>query len=121
MLESGALSAKVDVYSFGVLTWQMFTCQRPWLGLNFAQLVEAVVAGKQKPAFPFFVPTRLLDLANKCLAYQPEDRPSMSAVIEVGRLRYLQVVSFGSPDLSHSRRSLAWRTRSRRCRTSWRA
>eukprot|EP00798_Chlamydomonas_sp_ICE-L_P025631 gene25631-11289_t len=38
-LVQGTISKATDVYSFGVLMWQMYTCSRPWCGLTDAQIV----------------------------------------------------------------------------------
>lgn len=34
---------KCDVYSFGVILWELLTMQQPWSGLNPAQVVIVVV------------------------------------------------------------------------------
>jgi serine/threonine protein kinase len=40
LLARGLLGKAADVYSFGVLLWQMWTCSRPWAGLRHHQVYE---------------------------------------------------------------------------------
>ncbi len=42
LLTNGTMSKAVDVYSFGVLLWQMYTGSRPWSGLTHAQIILKV-------------------------------------------------------------------------------
>jgi hypothetical protein len=41
-----------DVYSFGVLLWQMLTGSRPWPGMSHAQIMAAVGMEKRMLVFP---------------------------------------------------------------------
>ncbi len=48
LLAHGTISKAVDVYSFGVLLWQMYSGSRPWSGLTHAQIIFKV----RRPARP---------------------------------------------------------------------
>ena len=41
-LRDGILSRSCDVYSLGVLMWQMWTGSRPWAGMGHAQMIMMV-------------------------------------------------------------------------------
>lgn len=81
----GKLSPKADVYSFGVLMWQLYTCLRPWGGSNHAQIIHNVVVKKLRLQFPHHAPEEFVELANRCMDPDPETRPTMGDVLEVGR------------------------------------
>ena len=41
-----------DVYSFGILLWEMVTGVRPWAGLLHAQIIHAVFHDRDHPRLP---------------------------------------------------------------------
>ncbi len=48
-LRDGIISKSVDVYSFGVLMWQLYTSSRPWAGLRHGQIIVMVVTQVRRP------------------------------------------------------------------------
>lgn len=42
-LRDGVISKATDVYSMGVLLWQLYTSSRPWGGLLHGQIIVMVV------------------------------------------------------------------------------
>ena len=47
MKQALTLPLSSQIYSFGVLLWQMYTGSRPWSGLSHAQIVMQVSCGPQ--------------------------------------------------------------------------
>jgi serine/threonine protein kinase len=73
--------AKMDVYSFGVLMWQMITRERPFDGhRNAADVIMWVLAGK-RPAIPSSFPADLADMVKRCWHKNPDKRPTMNEVL----------------------------------------
>lgn len=69
-----------DVYAFGVLVWEMYVGRRAWEGLPPGAVLKKVAAG-ETVAFPPQTPHRLRVLGERCLAMNPEDRPTFNEVI----------------------------------------
>ena len=65
-----------DVYSLGVLLWEMYNGQRAWAGLHFAQVSYAMFVEKRSLQFPEGTPEEFRILALSCLSTLPADRPS---------------------------------------------
>ncbi|GBF96073.1 hypothetical protein Rsub_08949 [Raphidocelis subcapitata] len=84
-LEHGLVSRAGDVYSFGVLLWQMLFCSRPWAGMSHAAIVKAVVQDRRGLIFPSpppgGEPEPLAMLAEACLARAPAARPTFEELV----------------------------------------
>ena len=54
-----------DVYSFGVLCWEMLAGQRAWAGMNTAQIIHAVAIQYKQLQAPADVPSLLDELVQR--------------------------------------------------------
>jgi serine/threonine protein kinase len=94
MIRRRAYSRKVDVYSFGMLCWEMFTAETAFAGMSGVQAAFAVVNKVSKAPPPHARPPKAatpgrssssLQVPGKPLRSQDED----SLVEKSGRPRYL--------------------------------
>ncbi|WIA09457.1 hypothetical protein OEZ85_008858 [Tetradesmus obliquus] len=83
MLEHGICSKAADVYSFGVLLFQMAASSRAWAGLSHQAVVQAVCVQRLQLAFPSATPEAIVMLGEACLAHEPKDRPSFQDIVDV--------------------------------------
>ncbi|GIL48868.1 hypothetical protein Vafri_5296 [Volvox africanus] len=82
LLVDGLLSKAADVYSFGVIVWEMYTGQRPYGGLTHGQILHAITTGKPL-ALGASCPQPLKVFLSRCLAPKPGDRPNFPQIIEM--------------------------------------
>ncbi|PSR98489.1 Serine/threonine-protein kinase [Actinidia chinensis var. chinensis] len=73
---------KSDIYSFGVILWELATLQLPWSNLNPAQVVAAVGFKQMRLVMPRDVNPRVASIIEACWANEPWKRPSFSTIME---------------------------------------
>lgn len=77
----GDFSTKSDVWSFGVLMWEVFTQgEMPYSKLSDEAVLSAAQNGKLKLSAPDGLPSKLNKLMQRCCAASPKDRPSFSEI-----------------------------------------
>eukprot|EP01023_Acetabularia_acetabulum_P002453 TRINITY_DN1098_c0_g2_i1.p1 TRINITY_DN1098_c0_g2~~TRINITY_DN1098_c0_g2_i1.p1 ORF type:complete len:395 (+),score=42.71 TRINITY_DN1098_c0_g2_i1:175-1359(+) len=64
-----------DIYSLGMLAWEMWTKQCPWTGYGYFAIIENVMAGN-RPHIPQNMPTILQSLIFKCWQQDKFKRPT---------------------------------------------
>ncbi|KAM4694286.1 proto-oncogene tyrosine-protein kinase ROS [Discoglossus pictus] len=75
-LIDGIFSIRTDVWSFGVLLWEIFTLgQQPYPGYSNVEVIHYVCSG-QRIDTPMNCPDDMSDLILKCWAQDPLKRPS---------------------------------------------
>mmetsp|Transcript_64970 Transcript_64970/g.146533 ORF Transcript_64970/g.146533 Transcript_64970/m.146533 type:complete len:186 (+) Transcript_64970:2-559(+) len=75
------LTKAVDVYSFGVILWQLCTFEVPFAGLSPVQIVVQLARGETL-TLPGGSPIRLANMCRRCMARAPNERPVFSELIE---------------------------------------
>ncbi|KAJ3698506.1 hypothetical protein LUZ61_002211 [Rhynchospora tenuis] len=73
---------KCDVFSFGVILWELITMQQPWNGLSPAQVVGAVAFQKRRLTIPPGTNPELAALVESCWDDDPRQRPSFSSIVD---------------------------------------
>lgn len=102
VLRSEALGPAADIYSFGVIMWEMLTQKLPHKGLSFSQVLAAVGWAGWLPDLSLLpeLPAEVLRLIKDCLRFSPASRPQardvqrrLRRVPRQVRLRALQMLS----------------------------
>jgi len=82
-LMSDAVVKSVDVYSVGILLWQLMTRKRPFMGLTWAQVVFQVCEGRC-PQFPEDGDNdvkSVREVYSDCTAFDVEKRPAITDIV----------------------------------------
>ncbi|XP_044975304.1 serine/threonine/tyrosine-protein kinase HT1-like isoform X2 [Hordeum vulgare subsp. vulgare] len=83
MIKRKPYNRKVDVYSFGLLLWEMVTGRIPFENLSPVQVAYAVATDKLKPMDPQdYCPAAVRPLIEQCCALQPEKRPDFWQLVK---------------------------------------
>lgn len=81
VFQSPHYTFKVDVYSFGVMLWEMITARQPYKGLTAMQVAFAVTQNKERPKFPKDTPVKLKKFIQKCWHQNPDKRPTFAKIV----------------------------------------
>ena len=77
----------VDVYSFGILLWELCSGEKPFYGYSSNKHMQHVVIGGERPPMDSqhkaYWPINLQWLMNHCWSPHPVLRPSFTAILEV--------------------------------------
>ncbi|XP_044466257.1 probable serine/threonine-protein kinase SIS8 isoform X2 [Mangifera indica] len=72
---------KCDVYSFGVILWELFTMRQPWGGMNPMQVVGAVGFQHRRLDIPDNMDPAIADIIRKCWQTDPRLRPTFAEIM----------------------------------------
>ncbi|XP_047094911.1 dual specificity protein kinase shkB-like isoform X1 [Lolium rigidum] len=73
---------KVDVYSFGLVLWELVSGSMPYEGMTPLQAAFAVVNKNLRPVVPSNCPTPVQQLMEQCWSVQPDKRPEFSQIVK---------------------------------------
>lgn len=95
-----------DVYSFGLLLWQVCSLMLPYDGMNRQDHAELVVYGNERPPLDSSWSTPLRILMKRAWEPDPAVRPSMDSIYKILRREILALRDGDETGLEHfSRRS----------------
>ena len=77
---SGENAEKNDVYSFGILLWELYSCTMPF-NVTFDKIVDYVAVQNMRPEIKGFN-QNIADLIRRCWDSDPNVRPSFSEIIK---------------------------------------
>lgn len=87
-LNYGKYTSLCDVWSYGVLTWEIFSKGgTPYQGMTNTRARELIDSGFRMPA-PDGTPDEMYQLMLRCWQYEPEDRPHFAEIHATVELLY---------------------------------
>lgn len=82
VFKSTSYCEKADVYSFGIILWELMSRETPYKDFDNAwSLLMSVVDGKRPPVKEN-CPEAITDLMTRCWDQEPSDRPTMEDVVK---------------------------------------
>lgn len=82
VLRSEPSNEKSDVFSFGVILWELVTASIPWNNLNSMQVVGVVGFMDRRLELPEGLDPRLESIIHDCWQSDPDQRPSFQVIIQ---------------------------------------
>ncbi|XP_049935972.1 probable serine/threonine-protein kinase SIS8 isoform X2 [Nymphaea colorata] len=91
---------KADVYSYGVILWELVTEKIPWDNLNSMQVIGAVGFMNQRLELPSNLDPRWVAIIESCWHSDPQQRPTFQELLE--KLKELQRQYVAHPSATRS-------------------
>ncbi|KAF8065521.1 STY13 [Scenedesmus sp. PABB004] len=82
LLQFGRSGPSTDIYSFGVMMWELFSLQQAFKHLHMGQLLQTVVVDGLRPYVSSCIPDDYALLMCRCWAKSPAQRPSAEQLLE---------------------------------------
>ena len=82
VLANADYNEKADVYSYGIILWEMLSRECPFEGMTPIQCALAVLNRNKRPEIPKWCPQPLQALIRACIKKDPEERPMFSEILE---------------------------------------
>uniref|UniRef100_A0A2N9FAY4 Protein kinase domain-containing protein n=1 Tax=Fagus sylvatica TaxID=28930 RepID=A0A2N9FAY4_FAGSY len=83
VIEHKPYDHKVDVFSFGILLWEMLTGKLPYEQLTPLQAAVGVVQKGLRPTIPRHTSPKLVELLERCWQQDPSLRPEFSEIVQI--------------------------------------
>ncbi|KAL8264203.1 hypothetical protein R6Q59_022333 [Mikania micrantha] len=84
---SNKVSEKVDVFSFGIVLWEILTGEEPYANMHYGAIIGGIVSNTLRPPIPKDCDGEWRRLMEQCWAPNPMVRPSFAEI--TGRLRVM--------------------------------
>ncbi|KAJ8444606.1 hypothetical protein Cgig2_023669 [Carnegiea gigantea] len=77
---SNLVMEMVDVYSFGIVMWELLTGEDPYANMRSQEILDGIIEGTLRPEIPSWCDPVWRSLMERCWSSDPKSRPSFSEV-----------------------------------------
>ncbi|KAM1172302.1 hypothetical protein ACFX2I_022421 [Malus domestica] len=77
---SNRVSEKVDVFSFGIVMWEILTGEEPYANMHCGAIIGGIVNNTLRPPIPKRCDSEWKNLMEQCWSPDPADRPSFTEI-----------------------------------------
>ncbi|XP_061351631.1 uncharacterized protein LOC133296623 isoform X2 [Gastrolobium bilobum] len=88
---SNKVSEKVDVFSFGIVLWEILTGEEPYANMHYGAIIGGIVNNTLRPTIPSYCDLEWKTLMEQCWAPNPAVRPSFTEIAR--RLRVMSAAA----------------------------
>merc|ERR1711977_801705 len=81
VLQGSPNSTASDVFSFGILMWEVFARRDVYDGMNESQVIDGIKDGTTRPSIPSNCPSAVQDLMQRCWDQNPIMRPEFGVIL----------------------------------------
>ncbi|KAG8201444.1 hypothetical protein JTE90_024314 [Oedothorax gibbosus] len=81
VIRSESCSEKVDIWSFGVVLWELLTCETPYKGVDSSAVIWGVGSNSLHLPVPSTCPDGFKLLLKQCWSGKPKNRPSFKHIM----------------------------------------
>ncbi|XP_044505908.1 uncharacterized protein LOC123225758 [Mangifera indica] len=85
---SSKVSGKVDVFSFGIVLWEILTGEEPYANMHYGAIIGRIVNNTLRPTIPSNCDPEWQELMEQCWAPNPAARPSFTEIASCLRVMY---------------------------------
>ncbi|KAK9269315.1 hypothetical protein L1049_001086 [Liquidambar formosana] len=78
--ENNLVTEKVDVYSFGIVMWELLAGEEPYANLRSEEIIAGIIRGDLRPEIPSWCDPFWRSLMERCWSSDPDSRPAFSEV-----------------------------------------